>query len=342
MKLAAKQQFGQWNLKGEKPLGKGGNGVVWEAENSAGQKAAIKFLQSHHFGGRKEKRFQTEIEFLKREAKRPGILPLIDFHLPDAASETSRPWFSTPLAMPFTALDLSGPAKLPELVQLIKIVSQNLSQLHGESKWHRDLKPENLFLLDGVPLIGDFGLVDFPDKDAITAGTEILGPLFYVAPEMMEKAENTPAGPADVYSLAKTLWVLASGHRYPLQGEQRIDNQALRLSTYCRHEHAHILDSLMERSTMYESARRPTMKEFSKELTEWLKIGTKSLAVNLDLSTLARECQGVFEPAIVARRNEDRLIQNANFVLTSFDPTLERMKAEKHKVTNYRKRGAGE
>jgi hypothetical protein len=93
---------------------------------------------------------------------------------------------------------------------------------------------------------------------------------------------------------------------------------------------------------MYESARRPTMKEFSKELTEWLKIGTKSLAVNLDLSTLARECQGVFEPAIVARRNEDRLIQNANFVLTSFDPTLERMKAEKHKVTNYRKRGAGE
>jgi serine/threonine protein kinase len=333
MKLEQGLHFGQWILKGEKPLGKGGNGVVWEAENSDGNRAAIKFLQSHHFGGIREKRFRLEIDFLKNEAKRPGILPIIDFHLPVACSETDRIWFATPLAIPFTDSDLSGNANLQRLVQLVEIVSQNLAKLHDEAKWHRDLKPENLFIIDGSPLIGDFGLVDFPDKDAITTKTEIVGPLFYVAPEMMQNAENTQAGPGDVYSLSKTLWVLATGQRYPLPGEQRVDNPALRLSTYCRHEHAHILDLLMERSTSFEPTRRPTMKEFSKELSEWLKVGTDSAPVSIDLSALIKECQGVFESGIIAERNEDHLIQNAHSVLVSFDHTLERMSAELQKVT---------
>jgi serine/threonine-protein kinase len=215
MKLGQGLHFGQWILKGEKPLGEGGNGVVWEAENSHGRKVAIKFLKSHHFGGVREKRFRSEIDFLKNEARRPGILPIIDFYLPVTCSETERPWFVTPLSTSFTDLDLSGPINFPRLVQLIETVSQNLSKLHDEAKWHRDLKPENLFMLDGNPLIGDFGLVDFPGKDAVSTSIEISGPLFYVAPEIMQNAENTPAGPADVYSLSKTLWVLASGQRYP-------------------------------------------------------------------------------------------------------------------------------
>jgi hypothetical protein len=191
-----------------------------------------------------------------------------------------------------------------------------------------------LFILNENPLIGDFGLVDFPGKDAITTKIEILGPLFYVAPEMMQNAENIPAGPADVYSLAKTLWVLASGNRYPLQGEQRIDNSPLRLSTYCRHEYAHILDMLMERSTSFEPELRPTIKEFSKELSEWLKIGSGSAPVSLDLSALAKECQGVFEPGIIAERNQRRLILDAQSILVSFNHSLERMSVEMMKVTN--------
>ena len=36
VKLGPGQQFGQWTLRGNEHLGKGGNGVVWEAENAAG------------------------------------------------------------------------------------------------------------------------------------------------------------------------------------------------------------------------------------------------------------------------------------------------------------------
>jgi serine/threonine protein kinase len=316
------QQFGEWILNGEKPLNKGGNGIVWEAENSNGKKVAIKFLQSRHFGTPREIRFRDEIEFLKREG-RAGILPLIDFYLPTFSSEKDRPWFVMPLATPFSDLNLSGPTKFVELISLIEIVSQTLAQLHEEAIWHRDLKPENLFKLDGVPVIGDFGLVDFPEKAAITAGAEIVGPLFYVAPEMMHNAKNTPAGPADVYSLAKTLWVMASGQKYPLLGEQRKDTPALRLSTYCPHERAHILDSLIDRSTAFTPAQRPTMKEFSAELAEWRKIGNVSPTADIDLSVLTEECRSVFDLRMSEEENRNKLIKEAGVVSASFGSSLE-------------------
>jgi serine/threonine protein kinase len=333
MELAPGKSFGQWTLKGEKPLGEGGNGVVWAAENSDGQKVAIKFLKNGRLGEIREKRFRDEIQFLKNENNRSGILPLVDSNLPLSPSKTERLWFATPLTIPFTDLKLSGAPNLAELVQKIETVTQTLAGLHNENKWHRDLKPENLFILNGNPVIGDFGLVDFPDKEAITTKTEILGPLFYVAPEMMEDAANKPAGPADVYSIAKTLWVLASGQRYPLPGEQRVDNPALRLSTYCRHARAHILDALIERATLYEPSRRPTMRDFAEELSAWLKMGTVT-PINIDLETLAKECQGVFEPGIRAQRDKEQLILTAQSVLVSFNHTLERISAEMHKVTN--------
>ena len=145
--------FGQWILKGERPLGKGGNGEVWLAENSKGIKAAIKFLHSENFGTPRETRFQDEIKFLKNEKNRPGILPLIDSYV---STEQGRPWFSTPLAKCFTKLQLAGVAKLPELVSHIEAVAQTLVKLHTEDKYHRDLKPENLFILNDIPVIGDY------------------------------------------------------------------------------------------------------------------------------------------------------------------------------------------
>jgi serine/threonine-protein kinase len=185
MKLAQGQRFGQWTLTGEKPLGEGGSGVVWQASNSNGKIAAIKFLESRHFGRQREKRFRHEVEFLKKETNRPGILPLIDSYLPIASSVDDRPWHVTPLAECFTKLELAG-LKLPDLVAKIEIIAQTLAKLHDENKWHRDLKPENLFMLDNHPVIGDFGLVDFPGKEAITTPEDFLGARNYIAPEMTE------------------------------------------------------------------------------------------------------------------------------------------------------------
>src|SRR5687767_3996103 len=100
-KLTAGQVFGPWTLTGDQELGKGGNGVVWEAVNEAKDRVAIKFLHKHHFvpPGKRLARFRDEVTFLQREGNREGLLPLIDSNLPVNPSADDRPWFTTPIAV---------------------------------------------------------------------------------------------------------------------------------------------------------------------------------------------------------------------------------------------------
>lgn len=269
---------------------------------------------------------------MKRETGRPGILPLLDSNLPTNPTPEDRPWLVTPLATPFHKLGLAGAAGLRDLVRRMEAVARTLSDLHSEGKWHRDLKPDNLFDLDGLAVVGDFGLVDYPDKGAVTEATELMGPLFYLAPEMIMDAADKPAGPGNVYALGKTLWVLASAQAYPLQGEQRADTPALRLSTYCPHGRASILDRLLDRATRFDPAARPTMKEIADELAAWLE-QPQPAAVALDLQALSREYQGVFEANNATERRREEFITDARGILSTFDGMLERIARETAGVT---------
>lgn len=333
-KLAAGQVFGQWTLVGDEALGKGGNGVVWEATNQSGMHAAIKFLHKNHFmpPGKRFARFRDEVTFLQQEGKRDGVLPLIDASIPDSPSAEDRPWLTTPLAVPFMKLDLKGGAKLPDLIRRVERVANTLAALHKEGKHHRDIKPDNLLELDGVPVVADFGLVDFPGKEAVTEAAEMMGTLFYLAPEMMEAAADRPAGPADVYSLAKTLWVLATGQTYPLLGEMRADSPQLRLSTYCRHPRAHVLDLLLERATRHNPRDRPTMEGFGEELSAWLTVPDKS-PISIDLSDLAREYQSVFEVRNRDERHRQEFETEVSGILAQLGAALDRVAVQTESVT---------
>jgi hypothetical protein len=333
-KLAASQVFGQWTLVGEEELGRGGNGVVWQATNARGDNVAIKFLHKHHIEppGKRFARFRDEVLFLQQEGKRDGLLPLIDAHVPDAPTAADRPWFTTPLAVPFTKLHLAGAAKLPDLVHKLERVALTLAGLHNEGKYHRDLKPGNLLELDGAPVVGDFGLVDFPGKDAVTESSEILGPLYYVAPEMMKDAADVPAGPADVYSLGKVLWVLASGQTYPLPGEMRVESEQLRLSTYCPHPRARQLDVLLELATRHESRARPPMEEFARELKAWTE-SREATSSTVDVSDLAREYQSVFIARDRDERRRQDFIDQAMGILSQFRGALQQVAFHTEGVT---------
>src|SRR5581483_5366651 len=314
-KLGPGLQFGQWTL-GNKELGRGGNGVVWEAVNRAGLQVAVKFLHAHHFQTPTKRlaRFKDEVAFLAREGTRAGLLSLLDSNLPVNPSLEDRPWLVTALADSLTKASLAGAGKLQELVNRIRELAQTLAGLHAERKAHRDIKPENLFVLNGKPVFGDFGLVDFPDKADVTESGEILGPLFYVAPELMRDAADVDARPGDVYALAKSLWVLASGQQYPLQGEMRADSPPLRLSTYCPHARAHVLDLLLERSTRHNPQERPNAHEFARELNAWSE-SPQSTSVSIDLADLAKEYEGIFETENRRGRQQQELITAAQGAL---------------------------
>jgi hypothetical protein len=124
-------------------------------------------------------------------------------------------------------------------------------------------------MLHGQPTLGDFGLVDYPGKPEITDRMEILGPRFYIAPEMLIDAEDVDGGPADVYSLAKTLWVLGTGYSYPIPGEQRITEPALTLSEYVGHPRSKTLDVLMYTATRHSPTARISMSTLHSELDAW-------------------------------------------------------------------------
>jgi serine/threonine protein kinase len=107
---------------------------------------------------------------------------------------------------------------LNDVVKAVSTYAATLARLAEQAVHHRDVKPANLFRLGDEWVIGDFGLVTFPGKDAATEPGQKLGPANFVAPEMVQDATQAKAGPADVWWLAKTLWVLATGQTGPHPG----------------------------------------------------------------------------------------------------------------------------
>ena len=74
---------------------------------------------------------------------------------------------------------------------------------------HRDLKPANVMMLDGEPVVIDFGIAQAGDSTRLTMTGMFMGTPGYLAPEVIE---GNPSGPAaDVHSWAATLAFAATG-----------------------------------------------------------------------------------------------------------------------------------
>ena len=261
------EQFGGWELIGDGPLGQGGNSVVWRCAGGSCTSAVIKFLTRFD----RYPRFKAEVSFQRELSDHPGVLPLVDSHLPESPNKKDRPWLVTPLAEPVRTHVERSEKKLEATVRAIFEVASTLSDIHERQAAHRDIKPENLFMYSGSAVIGDFGLVSYPGKEPITADGERLGPIHYVAPELIGNAdEPLDCRPGDVYALAKTLWVLATGQRYPLPGHLSAYEVPTRLSAFVNHDRAVLLDRLLDSATSLNPNARPSCRDFTAELNAWI------------------------------------------------------------------------
>ncbi len=106
-----------------------------------------------------------------------------------------------------------------DVVLVIIDVAKTLLELHQRNISHRDIKPENLLFKDSKAYIGDFGLVDYPDKVPLTSSGDAIGAKWTMAPEMRRLGSKADGKPADVYSLAKTLWILITRNRKGFDGQ---------------------------------------------------------------------------------------------------------------------------
>jgi serine/threonine protein kinase len=290
-------KIGRWTLL--RATGRGGSADVWIAKDESGAEVALKLLRRRTYTAR----FLDEIRLYRQLGQRPGILPLIDSHTPAEALTRSgaEPWLAMEIGTVISEHLGSAPA-LATVVQAIECFARTLAELADEDIFHRDIKPSNLYWVAGSFAIGDFGIADFPEKAGLTRAGERLGPANFLAPEMIEYSGEVDSGPADVYSLAKTLWALAAGRRYPPPGELRRDRKELRLSSSVDDPRTMLLEHLLEQSTSHAPEARPTMRQMAHELTWW---GQPNVVPQSDLSAFQSEVARLRDSIPVVGETDD-------------------------------------
>ena len=294
------QSIGQWRLID--PLGQGGNAEVWRATDGH-ETVALKILNQRRGNSEPYRRFRQEIEALEQIGTQPGIMPLLCSNLPEQPSTDQPAWLAMPIGVPLAdSLSLVG---LRDVVSAVAQISSTLAELHERNHiHHRDIKPSNLYMLDEQPVISDFGLVDLPEAADLTAPGYPLGPRYFLPYEMIADPMRADPAPADVFSLAKTLWVLSVDQRWPPQGEQHASNTAYSIGTFRPHALSHHLDELIERCTQHDPIARPSMRQVANDLRAWLDLDSRTPQQATDLSAIWNRLREVAEPKLRQAREE--------------------------------------
>lgn len=203
-----------------RPLGRGGMGEVWLAEDTQlRRQVAAKLLPIVPATDR------TYLQDFEREARtaasleHPHILPVHDFGDQPVVEGKIITYLITPyisggsLADRIRAVD--GPLPPDEAIRYLRHAAEAIDYAHSRNVLHRDIKPANMLLEQGWLLLADFGIAKL--LTATTRGKTHAGAGTpdYMAPEHIQgKAE--PA--SDRYSLACVAYQLSTG-RLPLRGE---------------------------------------------------------------------------------------------------------------------------
>ena len=250
-------------------LGRGGNATVWAAKHEeTGDAVAIKVLYSVNAGSVGYERFRREVDQQGRAlASHAGVLPVIASHVPEDPSDDNPAYLVLPIALLLRRW-AGQEAMLDDIVGALSQVATTLADIAELGMAHRDVKPENLYHFRDQAVVGDFGLISVPDARPLTTG--VVGPRYYLAPEMILDPINAEGRPADVYSLGKTIWVFVTGQQVPPPGELRVEYQSLRASNYVVDDRAVFIDHLLEAMTNHDPNRRPKMRSVANELQAWV------------------------------------------------------------------------
>ncbi|MBQ6141491.1 MAG: protein kinase [Kiritimatiellae bacterium] len=252
-------------------LGAGGNASVFKVvRNGDDQSVAIKILRNGT--DEKKSRFKREVEILVNYgSKVRGLMP-IGAHAVDEHEH----WYEMPITEPvFDRLSkLPLRDRLRQSVVVVLSCAETLSKLHGlpNSISHRDIKPDNIHFNGNDVVIGDFGLVDVPELDNLTRSDMSLGPIFTMAPEMRRNPKTADGRKADVYSLAKTLWMLVKKDKYAFDGPYDWSDEKIALGGLsgpnCK-LHLAELEELIKDATDNDPERRPSMLSVEERLKAW-------------------------------------------------------------------------
>ncbi|MEU8117602.1 serine/threonine-protein kinase [Spirillospora sp. NPDC049024] len=188
-------------------LGEGGMGVVYLGADPEGRNVAIKVLRPAVAGdATARRRLAREVDSMRR-VHSPHVAEILD-----ADVTADQPYIVTQYVPGRTLEEIveeAGPIYGPGLQRLGVGLASALSAIHGAGIVHRDLKPGNVMLVDGEPVVIDFGIAQAADATRLTATGMVIGTPGYLAPEIIEGEDAGP--PSDVHAWAGTLAYAATG-----------------------------------------------------------------------------------------------------------------------------------
>jgi len=196
------------------PLGEGGMGMVWRAEQlSTRRQVALKLMVSHRIESPKaQARFQREVELTAR-LDHPNIARIYDSGL-----HRGMYYYAMELidGVPLDRYVKSKALSQNQILVLMRTVCQAVLCAHLRGVIHRDLKPSNIMVSsDGQPHVLDFGLAKalLEQDDALTISVEgqIAGTPAYMSPEQAAGRHSQTDTRTDVFSLAVILYELLTG-----------------------------------------------------------------------------------------------------------------------------------
>jgi hypothetical protein len=186
-------------------LGSGGFGTVYRAwDERLERDVAVKVID---LGGQSVERVLREAQAVGRLNHRSVVT------LYELGEDGTRAYLVSELVDGATLAEMQRRGTLSDrdVGEAAVDICEALEHAHSRGVVHRDIKPQNVLLAasERRAKLMDFGIARVLDSAGITATGDVVGTLAYMAPE---QAEGDSAGPpADVYSLALTLYEAWSG-----------------------------------------------------------------------------------------------------------------------------------
>ncbi|WP_406236633.1 protein kinase domain-containing protein [Nocardia sp. NBC_01009] len=200
--------FGHYRL--DRLLGSGGTGQVWLAHDSVTQRdVALKLLAAvHAVDAIYRQRFTREAR-LTAQVRGPHLVPIHTFGELDGRLYIDMEFIEGTNVSGLLRRD--GPMSPARAVEIVAQTAAALDLVHRAGLVHRDVKPSNIMVSpSGFVHLIDFGTAHRIDQPTITASTNVVGTLAYMAPE---RFTGTCDGRADQYSLACVLYECLTGQR---------------------------------------------------------------------------------------------------------------------------------
>ena len=188
-------------------IGEGGMGVVYLARDPEQRSVAVKILRPAVAGDPNARlRLAREVETMRR-VRSPFVAEVLDT---DVTSET--PYIVTRY-VPGRTLDevvtQEGPLSGTRLIRLAAGLADALAAIHAAGVVHRDLKPGNVMLMNGDPVVIDFGIAQALDSTRLTMTGMFMGTPGYLSPEVIEGQNSTSF--SDVHAWGATVAFAATG-----------------------------------------------------------------------------------------------------------------------------------